>query len=147
MLTGATTLGGTLAVTNNLNVNGTKFAVTASNGNVDTEGTLNVDGATTLNGNVTLGNASTDNITVTAGVNSSVIPDADATFTLGSSGLKWQNVYASGFTATTFTGVLGDVTGDVTGNASATQVKTNSTATNAAHYLTFVRQQQWFCYE
>ena len=54
------------------------------------------------------------------------------------------NVFADGFTADTFTGnlvgnVVGDVTGDVTGNAdSATQVKTNSTATNAAHYLAFV---------
>jgi len=130
---GATTLGGTLAVTGNLNVNGTKFAVTASSGNVDTEGTLNVDGATTLNGNVTLGNsASGDNITVTGRINSNVIPDGDATYDLGSSGLKWNNVYASGFTATTFTGAL-------VGNASsATQIKTQSTSTNAAHYLTFV---------
>ena len=142
--TGNTSLGGTLAVTGNLNINGTKFAVTASNGNVDTEGTLNVDGATTLNGNVTLGDASTDVVTVTAGVGSSVLPSADSTFTLGSSGLRWLNVFADGFTADTFTGnlvgnVVGDVTGDVTGNAdSATQVKTNSTATNAAHYLAFV---------
>ena len=143
--TGATTLGGTLSVTGNFSVNGTKFAVTASNGNVDTEGTLNVDGATTLNGNVTLGNLdSADNITITGRVSSNIIPDADVTYDLGSSGLKWNNVYASGFTASTFTGnltgnVTGNVTGDLTGQADAAdQVKTQSTNTNGSFVLTFV---------
>lgn len=62
--------------------------------------TLTVGGATTLNGNVTLGNGTGDNIVFSGEVDSNIIPDNDNTFNLGSSGRRWNTVYAGEFNGT-----------------------------------------------
>ena len=128
---GDTTLGGSLVVTGGTTINDNlvvkadnkvfsiktaanvvKFEVDTDNGNTTCAGNLTVDGS------VTLGDANSDNVTFNADVNSNILPNANNTYNLGSSGQKWAAVYASSFTATTFTGNLtGNVTGDVTGNA------------------------------
>ena len=128
---GDTTLGGSLSVTGGTTItdnlvvkadnkvfsiktsgNSVKFEVDTDNGNTTCAGNLTVDGS------VTLGDANSDNVTFNADVNSNILPNANNTYNLGSSGQKWAAVYASSFTATTFTGNLtGDVTGNVTGNA------------------------------
>ena len=100
-------------------------------------------------GNTVLGDASTDTITVTARVASSVVPSTTNTRDLGSSSLKWKDLYVAGtatlatvdinagnldgvtigaevegpITGTTITaneGFFGNITGDVTGNVSGT---------------------------
>jgi hypothetical protein len=64
-------------------------------------GNLTVQGLTTLNGGtLTLGDANTDNVVFGADINSSVIPNTDATYHLGSSGQKWGNVFAVNYTGT-----------------------------------------------
>jgi hypothetical protein len=50
----------------------------------------------TATGNVTLGNAATDTVTVTADVASNLIPSADNTYDLGASGAEWRNLYIDG---------------------------------------------------
>jgi hypothetical protein len=59
-------------------------------------GNLTVDGNATINGNTTLGNATSDTVTVTARVASSVLPSADNTYDLGSSGNSWKDLYIDG---------------------------------------------------
>ena len=100
-------------------------------------------------GDTTIGDASTDTITVTARVASSVVPSTTNTRDLGSSSLKWKDLYVAGtatlatvdinagsldgvtigaevegpITGTTITandGFYGNITGDVTGNVSGT---------------------------
>ena len=66
-------------------------------GNVGIGGNLTVTGTTTLNGGtLTLGDAATDNVVFGADVNSSVIPNTDNTYDLGSSGQEWRDIYIDG---------------------------------------------------
>ena len=77
-------------------------AVTFAGANADFAGTLDVTGATTLDstlsvkGNVTIGDAATDTLTVTADVASNLIPSADDTHDLGASGAEWKDLYLDG---------------------------------------------------
>lgn len=70
---GAATVGTTLNATGNFEVGAAKFTVAAASGNTVVAGTLDVTGNTTLssdlavNGNTTIGNASGDSLTITAG--------------------------------------------------------------------------------
>lgn len=97
-------------------------------GNIDANGTLNidgattlnssldVDGATTLNGNVTLGNATSDTLSFTGRVNSDILPSTTNTRDLGSSSLKFAQVHSTNFY------------GELTGNSStATTLETSRT--------------------
>ena len=66
--------------------------------NVSASGDLTVTGATTLNGNITLGNASSDTITVTGRFATALVPDTNITYDLGTSSLRWRDIYLSGNT-------------------------------------------------
>ncbi len=130
-ITNNATVGGSLDVTGNFNVNTNKFNVVAASGNTTVAGTLGVTGATslstlstsgaatlnsasitngvtvggtaTLNGSVSLGDAAADNVTVTGSVNSDIIPATDATYNLGSASKQWANIYAGTLVATVTT--------------------------------------------
>ena len=66
-------------------------------GNLDVGGNLVVTGTTTFNGGtLTLGDAASDNVVFGADVNSSIIPNTDATFDLGSSSQEWRDLYVDG---------------------------------------------------
>jgi hypothetical protein len=56
-------------------------------------GTISVTGAANFDGNLTLGNATSDTITFTGRVNSDILPSADDTYDLGSSSLRWRDLY------------------------------------------------------
>ena len=74
--------------------------------NTNIYGDVYVSGNIRADGNITVGDSNTDNITISADVNSNIIPDADITYTLGNGGTG----YVAG---TEFT--LGDVTLTVSG--------------------------------
>lgn len=79
--TGAVVLDGGLGVAKNVNIGGN----------------LTVTGTTTLNGGtVTLGDADTDNVVFSADVDSSITPDDDDTYDLGSSTKEWRNLFIDG---------------------------------------------------
>jgi cytoskeletal protein CcmA (bactofilin family) len=66
-------------------------------GNLDVGGNLTVTGTTTLNGGtLTLGDAATDNVVFGADVNSSIIPNTDDSYDLGSTGQRWKDAYVDG---------------------------------------------------
>jgi len=66
-------------------------------GNVDVGGNLTVTGTTTFNGGtITMGDANTDNVVFGADVDSSIIPDDDDTYDLGSSSQEWRNLFIDG---------------------------------------------------
>jgi len=93
--------------------------------NTTASGTLTVTGATTLNGNVTLGDATSDTLAVNAQITTSVNPNSSAAYDLGTSSLKWRDLYLSqkayignvGITANTISteNVNGDLTIDPNG--------------------------------
>jgi len=79
----------------NLTLNG------KGSGIVSVGGGLTVAGTTNLNGAINLGNATSDTITYTGRIDSSIEPDATANNrNLGNSSRKWNTVYASVFDGT-----------------------------------------------
>ena len=56
-------------------------------------GAATFNSTATFNGNVTLGNATSDTVTLTARAASSFLPSADVTYDLGSSSFRWANIY------------------------------------------------------
>ena len=66
-------------------------------GNLTVGGDLVVTGTTTFNGGtITLGDAATDNVVFAADVDSSIIPDDDDTYDLGSATQEWRNLFIDG---------------------------------------------------
>ena len=113
---GATTLGSTLDVTgasvlaSTLNVQGATDLDTTLNvdgattlnttldvtGNTTIGGNLTVTGDATINGNLTFGDAATDTVSFSADIDSSIIPETDDAFDLGSASQQWRDLYIDG---------------------------------------------------
>ena len=60
-------------------------------GNAVITGTMTANGGT-----ITLGDSAADNVAFGADITSSIIPNTDDTYNLGSSSQKWQDIYSSG---------------------------------------------------
>jgi hypothetical protein len=86
------TVAGTLGVTGISTLTGN---VTATN-DLSIGGNLTVTGNATINGNLTFGDAATDTVSFGADINSSIIPETDNTYDLGSIAQEWRNLYISG---------------------------------------------------
>lgn len=80
-------------------------------------GNATITGDGTINGNVALGNATTDTVSVTGRVNTSVVPSVTATNDLGTTSLRWRDLYVGSITTTgtvtanTFSGSGASLTG------------------------------------
>ena len=73
-------------------------------------GYLNVVGDGVIGGNLTFGDANTDNVSFGADVSSSLIPNNDDAFDLGSSGQQWKDLYVDGVAYIDTIGSDGDPT-------------------------------------
>ena len=73
------------------------YANTTVNGNLTVTGNVGVTGNVVIGGNITIGDALTDNITINAAIKSSLVPEVDNTYDLGSSTYAWRAVYAQNF--------------------------------------------------
>jgi len=62
---------------------------------LDVTGNITLSGNVTADGNVILGDADTDSITLNADITSSIIPDVDITYDLGSTTKTWREVFTS----------------------------------------------------
>ena len=100
--TGNTTVGGTLDVTGITNINDTTGSTSSTTGALIVDGgvgvaeNLYVAGSLDVLGNTTIGDTNSDTLTVTAKVDSALIPNTPATYDLGSSGDTWNNLYLGG---------------------------------------------------
>ncbi len=114
------------------------FADTVTAGNAALSGTFNVEGATTLDGAVTLGDATGDDLTFTGRAASSLVPKTDGAVDLGTSALRWRQVYADDITTrnAALTGTL-DVDGVSTfnGNVILGNANTDTVTINGASEL------------
>ena len=77
----------------NINVN-TITPLAGTSGTVNVSGSLKVSGSVTANGNIILGDSTADSVSLGAEVSSSIVPDATATYNLGSNAKKWNKVHA-----------------------------------------------------
>jgi hypothetical protein len=96
-------------VTASGNISGSSTS-TGSFGYLNISGNSNFIGDLTLGGNITIGDATTDSVTVAADFTSNLIPNANVTYDLGSTSKKWRDGFmaslvvsssASGSTAIT----------------------------------------------
>lgn len=82
------------SLTGDVNVTAASGAINLKN-NTFVTGNLDVTGDITLGGNITIGDSSTDTINFVGGISSNVLPATTATYNLGSSSLRWNNIYLS----------------------------------------------------
>ena len=68
--------------------------------NLRIHGNVINDGDTTISGNLVFGDAATDQVTFSADINSSVIPNANVTFNLGNTTMLWANTFTGHATIT-----------------------------------------------
>ena len=61
--------------------------------NLRVHGNVITDGDTTISGNLIFGDAATDQVTFTADINSSLIPNANLTFNIGNTTMQWANAW------------------------------------------------------
>ena len=62
-------------------------------GDLKVWGDVTTVGDTTISGNLTFGDASTDQVTFSADINSSLIPNANLSFNIGNTIMQWANVW------------------------------------------------------
>ena len=66
---------------------------TGSFGRLEVAGNTNLTGDITVGGNLTLGDAASDSVSISADLTSHLIPNADATYDLGSSSQGWNDLH------------------------------------------------------
>jgi len=89
--------GSHVRVGNNLTVIGdSQFTGNITGSNLKLTGNAVIDGNITLGGNITVGDGNTDFIAFGAEVSSSIIPDVNNSFDLGTTSKAWRNGYFSG---------------------------------------------------
>ena len=119
---------GAIAATSNLKVTATALDATTLNinttgnitgSNLKLTGDADISGSIILGGNITVGNATSDFVNFGAEISSSIIPDSDNAFALGSSAKRWQVYGASSSITGSFTGSFGgNFTGTINGGPS-----------------------------
>ena len=109
---------------------GTTTAATFTGANVDFAGTLDVtgnakfDSNVTIDGNTTVGSSNTDTVAVNAKITTSLIPNADSSYSLGSGSAYWADSYIDSVTTTGDVSIGGNIT--VNGTADFTNTTLNN---------------------
>jgi len=123
----ADTINSTLDLQQNLDLNGN---------NIIGQGNINITGTITATGDIILGDdASDDTVNLGARITSSLTPNADATYDLGSSTLKWNNIHAVRLDGDVEGSVFGDdstllvdgVNNKIVGDIETTSLRTSET--------------------
>jgi hypothetical protein len=102
----------------------------SSNVAVTVNGTLHATGSITFDGAVVLGDSATDTITFGADVGSNILPLTNNSYTLGTSGLVWNNVYTNTFSVTSTTVPTTSATTMTAGNFSFSGNTITNTSTD-----------------
>jgi cytoskeletal protein CcmA (bactofilin family) len=95
-VTGTTGLGDTLDVTNTATVGKLISLGEITGSNLRLSGNADIAGNINLGGNITVGDATTDFVTFGADISSSIIPDVNNAFDLGSTTQAWRDLHVSG---------------------------------------------------
>jgi cytoskeletal protein CcmA (bactofilin family) len=96
-ITGSTISGSNVRVTSDMSVGG-KVVVDGdiSGSNLNLTGNATIDGNIVLKGSISIGDQTTDLVTFGADVSSSILPDVNNAFDLGSTSKYWKDLYVSG---------------------------------------------------
>ena len=108
----------------NINVNNLT-PLLGSGSSVSVSGSLVVKNDVTIGGHLYIGDQDTDSVTFSAEVSSSVIPDANITYDLGSSAKKWNQIYLNSL-----------VTHHITASGNISASGTGINGTGSFHHVT-----------
>ena len=108
IISGSLTITGSLSVENSISASGN---ITGSN--LYLSGNANIIGNLVLGGNITVGDSTSDSVAFGAEISSSVIPDVNNAFDLGSGAKAWKDLHVSG---TAYIQSLTNVNTTLTGN-------------------------------
>lgn len=98
--------GGAIDASSNLKITGSYLNAAAlditttgniSGSNLKLTGNADISGNVVIGGNITVGDATTDFINFGGEISSSIVPDVDSAFDLGSTAKYWRTVYADSF--------------------------------------------------
>ena len=103
--------------------------------NLLTVSNITVSGTSTFNGNVDLGNGTSDTVTFTARVDSSILPSTNGTLDLGGTSNKWNNVYANNF--------VGTITGNADTATTATYLNTAQSSSDRSNITNRLNSGFW----
>jgi hypothetical protein len=98
-VSGNTQMGGTLFVDGDTSINADLYIT----GNTIQTGSIDLTGNVTLGGNIVIGNQTTDLVVFQGEVSSSILPELNNEFDLGSGTQAWRNLHVSG---TAYVGIL-----------------------------------------
>jgi hypothetical protein len=73
------------------------LADTNITGNLAVTGNISATGNVTIGGNIIIGDSLTDTVTINASIKSSLIPETDILYNLGSPSYRWNNAYLNNF--------------------------------------------------
>ena len=90
-LNGSVNVTGSVIVSNNISASGD---ISASN--LELQGNANIKGNITLGGNINIGNQNTDLVVFAGEISSSILPELNNEFDLGSGTQAWRNLHVSG---------------------------------------------------
>jgi hypothetical protein len=108
------------------------FANQSTDGTSDFNGTVNTYGTLNVNGDSNIGDADTDTVTITATIDSDLIPTSNVTYDLGSSTKAWKDLYLSGSSLYLGSVKFADVSGGlVITDGSSTTVDITAATVNA----------------
>jgi len=102
---------------------------------VTVSGNMEVTGDLTIGGSITLGDADTDGITLDAEITSDIVPDASATYNLGSATKNWNTIWVSSIDSETEV-VSFDTNGAITLPVGTTAQRPSSLAQGMIRYNT-----------
>jgi len=111
---------------NNASVTGSVYAANVvargdiSGSNLLLTGNANIDGNIVIGGNITIGDAGTDSLTINADIESDIRPNADNTYDLGASSLRYAEIHG-----TTIFGAINATNGVISGSAQLLNVATD----------------------
>ena len=107
--------GATLQVDGNANIDGNLTVDGSMIAGAFSPSSITVSGAFVANGTVDLGDSSADTVTITGRLDSSIVPDATATYNIGSSSLRFATAYVTDLDASGNVTIGGNITiGDAT---------------------------------
>ena len=116
------------------------MATTGSNtftGDQSITGSLGITGNLTLGGTITIGDNASDNVVVNADLSSSIIPNNDNSFDLGSTSFKYRAIYG-----TDIYGAINSTNGVISGSS---QIATLGFVTTSS--LTIVSASAWGAFQ
>jgi hypothetical protein len=98
-------------------------------------GSFNVSGDITLGGTITIGDNTVDNVVFNADLSSSIIPNNNNSFDLGSNSFKYRNLYAVSITGSTDFNTIVNKPTLISGSAQVTAGSTTNFATDVKTQL------------